>query len=192
MATINITEEATYDSGVKEIQVGEPVGGGPTAPANLQAKNLANRTKYLKQEQDSLKTKVGTLESKVGDKTLADALMKAQNLSDVPDKAAARQNLGVPATEHSHSAYLSKSSNLSDIDNVTTARNNIGALAAAEKGAANGVATLDANGKLLESQMSDPTWEQIPTANVTRTTGTSISIPGDIRAAYPKGKRLRL
>lgn len=53
------------------------------------------------------------------------ALLKAQNLADVPDKAAARSNLGIATTEFYDGRYLVKGSNLADVPNKASARQNI-------------------------------------------------------------------
>lgn len=50
------------------------------------------------------------------------ALLKVNNLSDVPDKAQARINLGIATTEFYDTRYLQRSSNLSDVPNKSTAR----------------------------------------------------------------------
>jgi len=54
------------------------------------------------------------------------ALLKVNNLSDVPDKAQARVNLGIATTEFYDDRYLLKSVNLADVPNKATARNNLG------------------------------------------------------------------
>ena len=54
------------------------------------------------------------------------SLLKVNNLSDVPDKAQARINLGIATTEFYDGRYLLRSSNLSDVPNKATARNNLG------------------------------------------------------------------
>lgn len=55
-----------------------------------------------------------------------EALLKSQNLADVPDKAAARNNLGIATTEFYDGRYLVKSGNLADVPNKASARNNLG------------------------------------------------------------------
>lgn len=54
------------------------------------------------------------------------SLLKAQNLADVPDKAAARDNLGISTTTDYDLRYLQKSLNFADVPNKATARNNMG------------------------------------------------------------------
>jgi hypothetical protein len=44
----NITESATYENTIYEIATTDPVGGGPNGVVNVQAKQLANRTQWLK------------------------------------------------------------------------------------------------------------------------------------------------
>jgi hypothetical protein len=44
-----ISESAVWEDSVLQIEVGDPVGGGPSAVVNLQAQDLANRTKWLKE-----------------------------------------------------------------------------------------------------------------------------------------------
>ena len=48
----NITESPVWEDNVLQIEVGDSVGGGPLAVANLQAQDLANRTQYLKAKAD--------------------------------------------------------------------------------------------------------------------------------------------
>lgn len=55
-----ISEEALYRENVIEIQDGEPVDGGSDGPVNIQAKNLADRTAYLKIQADALRANIGT------------------------------------------------------------------------------------------------------------------------------------
>ena len=44
----NITESPIWEDNVLQIEVGDSIGGGPQAVTNLQAQDLANRTKFLK------------------------------------------------------------------------------------------------------------------------------------------------
>lgn len=54
------------------------------------------------------------------------ALMKSQNLADVPNKVLARQNLGILNTADYDLRYLVKANNLADIPNKSSARGNLG------------------------------------------------------------------
>lgn len=49
-----ISESAVWEDSVLQIEVGDSVGGGAGAVANLQAQDLANRTKFLKSKVDLL------------------------------------------------------------------------------------------------------------------------------------------
>lgn len=49
----NVTETATWETGVYQIETTDWVEGGATGTANVQAKQLANRTTYIKQRIDS-------------------------------------------------------------------------------------------------------------------------------------------
>ncbi|WP_072670551.1 hypothetical protein [Vibrio injensis] len=46
----NLQEQATWESGVYQIETTDPVVGGPDGVSNVQAKQLGNRTAYLKQK----------------------------------------------------------------------------------------------------------------------------------------------
>jgi len=46
----NITEIAQWEAAIREIATTDPVVGGATGPANVQAQQLANRTVYLKNQ----------------------------------------------------------------------------------------------------------------------------------------------
>ena len=52
----NLTETNTWESGVYQLEKTDPVVAGLDGIANRQAQQLANRTNYLKTEQDKLKT----------------------------------------------------------------------------------------------------------------------------------------
>ena len=62
---------------------------------------------------------------RVAFETGGSALLRAQNLADVPNKAAARQNLGISTTADYDARYLIKSQNLADVPNKASARGNI-------------------------------------------------------------------
>lgn len=50
----NLTETATYDAGVYQLEIVDPVVGGAAGISNTPLKNLANRTMYLKSRMDLL------------------------------------------------------------------------------------------------------------------------------------------
>lgn len=50
----NVTEASTYESGIYQIETTDPVLGGANGIANVQAKQLASRTKYLKERADQV------------------------------------------------------------------------------------------------------------------------------------------
>lgn len=50
----NVAEVVQYDSGIYQIETTDPVVGGQSGIANVQAKQLANRTAYLKQFADEV------------------------------------------------------------------------------------------------------------------------------------------
>lgn len=58
-----LTETSTWDVGVYELEVGDPVAGGPSGVSNAPLKNLANRTKYLKDAVDSNASSISSLQT---------------------------------------------------------------------------------------------------------------------------------
>lgn len=52
----NLPESSTFDAGVYQIETSDPVIGGPSGVSNAPMKNLANRTKYLKDHVDALES----------------------------------------------------------------------------------------------------------------------------------------
>jgi len=50
----NVTETATFDAGVYQLETTDPVVGGASGVSNTPHKNLANRTTYLKAHVDAL------------------------------------------------------------------------------------------------------------------------------------------
>ena len=51
-----LPEENTYEAGIYQLELTDKVMGGANGISNLQGKQLANRTKYLKSETDKLET----------------------------------------------------------------------------------------------------------------------------------------
>ena len=56
----NLPENSTFDTGVYQLETTDPVLGGADGVSNQQAKQLANRTRWLKDQVDSLNLLKGT------------------------------------------------------------------------------------------------------------------------------------
>lgn len=59
----NLSESATWEAGIYQIETTDPVIGGASGISNTQGKQLANRTAYLKQHVDTLETNVTELQT---------------------------------------------------------------------------------------------------------------------------------
>lgn len=59
----NLPETPQFDEGIYQIETVDPVVGGPNGVSNEPARGLANRTRYLKNEVDALKTQKAPLAS---------------------------------------------------------------------------------------------------------------------------------
>ena len=56
----NVTETPSYESGIYRIETTDPIIGGENGISNIQAKQLANRTGYLKQRADQVDAAKGS------------------------------------------------------------------------------------------------------------------------------------
>lgn len=63
----NIKEEKTWEEGIYQLEVTDPVVGGIDGISNKQAKQLANRTGYLKERIENDKNSVDTALAKKRD-----------------------------------------------------------------------------------------------------------------------------
>lgn len=59
----SLPESSTFDAGVYQLETTDPVIGGPSGVSNTPLKNLANRTKYLKDHVDALESSRAPLAS---------------------------------------------------------------------------------------------------------------------------------
>lgn len=66
----NVQESQSWETGVYQLETTDPILGGPNGTSNIQAKQLANRTSYLKQRADQVdaaKSTHPTLASRLDD-----------------------------------------------------------------------------------------------------------------------------
>ena len=69
-------EEPQWESGIYQLEITDPIQGGPDGIANLQAKQLANRTKFLKAEVERVDAEIGTLDTDLSNaKTVLDNIV---------------------------------------------------------------------------------------------------------------------
>ncbi|MDH3001468.1 hypothetical protein A1D23_13065 [Chelonobacter oris] len=96
----NIKEAATWSSGVYQIEPNDNVIGGENGIANRQAKELANRTAYLKQEQDKLKTATAAAST-----TKSGTTMLSSSVTSSGETKAATEKAAKTAMDRANAAY---------------------------------------------------------------------------------------
>ncbi|WP_279451138.1 phage tail protein [Aeromonas hydrophila] len=157
----NLQEVVSWDLGVYQLETSDPVLGGPGGTSNKQAQALANRTTYLKQHVDDIEAGV-TAAGK------ANKLTTARNVAiagDVTGQASfdgsanititvTYKNSGVVAGTY-RSVSVDAKGNITAGSNPTTLAGYgiTDAVPSSQKGAVNGVATLDGGGKVPVSQL---------------------------------------
>lgn len=157
----NLQEVVSWDAGVYQLETSDPVLGGPGGNSNKQAQALANRTAYLKKHVDDLEG--GTTAAGKANK-----LTTARNIALAGDVAgqtsfdgsgnititATYKNSGVVAGTY-RSVTVDAKGNVTAGSNPTTLSGYgiTDAVPSSQKGAANGVATLDSGGKVPIAQI---------------------------------------
>ncbi len=157
----NLQEVVSWEAGIYQLETGDPVLGGPGGVSNKQGQALANRTAYLKKHVDDIEggnTAAGK----------ADKLSTARNIAlagDVTGQAAfdgsgnititaTYKNSGVVAGTY-RSVTVDAKGNITAGSNPTTLAGYgiTDAVPNSQKGAVNGVATLDGSGKVPVNQI---------------------------------------
>ncbi|WP_429111320.1 gp53-like domain-containing protein [Aeromonas rivipollensis] len=157
----NLQEVVSWDAGVYQLETSDPVLGGPGGTSNKQAQALANRTAYLKKHMDDLEggtTAAGKANKLTTARTIAvagDVTGQASfdgsgNISII----ATYKNSGVVAGTY-RSVTVDAKGNVTAGSNPTTLSGYgiTDAVPSSQKGAANGVATLDSGGKVPVAQI---------------------------------------
>jgi microcystin-dependent protein len=73
----NLTETSTWEAGIYQIETTDPVLGGSSGIANQQGKQLANRTKYLKDQVDAIIAGTALGAGSIGASKLAKGVLKS-------------------------------------------------------------------------------------------------------------------
>lgn len=157
----NLQEVVSWDAGVYQLETSDPVLGGPGGTSNKQAQALANRTAYLKRHMDDLEGGT-TAAGKANKLTTARTIAVA---GDVTGQASfdGSGNISITAT-YKNSGVVAGTYRSVTVDakgNVTAGSNPTtlsgygitDAVPSSQKGAANGVATLDSGGKVPVAQI---------------------------------------
>lgn len=157
----NLQEVVSWDAGVYQLETSDPVLGGPGGTSNKQAQALANRTAYLKKHMDDLEGGT-TAAGKANKLTTARIIAVA---GDVTGQASfdGSGNIAITAT-YKNSGVVAGTYRSVTVDakgNVTAGSNPTtlsgygitDAVPSSQKGAANGVATLDSGGKVPVAQI---------------------------------------
>ena len=84
----NLKESATWESGIYQLETTDPVVGGEDGIDNKQAKQLANRTTYLRQKVESLQTSLQESQNTINSKLDASAKAADSDKLDGLDSSA--------------------------------------------------------------------------------------------------------
>lgn len=91
----NLKETQTWESGIYQIEKTDPVVGGEDGISNKQAKQLANRTAYLKQQVEAKANKTD-LTTGLNGKANSSHTHTMANITDLPAAMNAKANLASP------------------------------------------------------------------------------------------------
>jgi len=86
----NLQESSTWEDGIYQLETTDPVVGGPNGVSNTQAKQLANRTKYLKGQQEATAAELANLSQGIDDQAqnaIIAAIEQALSLGGVNAKS---------------------------------------------------------------------------------------------------------
>ena len=125
----NLSEESNWENGIYQLEIDDPLQGGADGIDNVQAKQLANRTRYLKEKIESTQAKVAPVEA-LEKSAHAYAIGEQFMYNDILYTASAEIAVGdtiTPGTNCSASDELVKQlanhkSNISNPHNTTAAQ----------------------------------------------------------------------
>lgn len=121
---MNLPEESVYEEGIYQLELTDKVQGGPNGISNLQGKQLANRTKFLKDETERLEE----------EKVAVDSIGEANGVASLDE------NGRVPASQLPESA-LEYKGNWNASTNTPHLEDGVGTLGDLYKVSADGTVT---------------------------------------------------
>ncbi len=112
----NLPESSKWEEGIYQLEVTDPVMGGPEGVDNKPIKQLANRTKYLKEKVEKAKKSADSKVSKSGDTITGDLkIQKGNGYSRIYLGASAEDDLilsSVPPGRDDMGAFIGKDNTL--------------------------------------------------------------------------------
>ncbi len=114
-----ITEQNTWTGGVRQIDISDPIKGGPNGPVNLQAGDVANRTQFLKSQLAAVPDTIDSINGEVVPSTLADKLNYLSDTKAQIAQSITAKGVSVPqgASFRQYVNYLSTFSSM-NVSNV--------------------------------------------------------------------------
>jgi len=127
----NLTEKDQWEDGIYQLETSDPVLGGPDGVSNKPAKQLANRTLWLKKQQEKANE---ALKAHERSRNHPDGTTTAKGfvqLSDNPNLDSSQLAATPKAVKAVNDASAKKAANLADLTDKPRARDNLGLKSAA-------------------------------------------------------------
>jgi hypothetical protein len=88
--------EPTWTTGIRRIDVGDPVKGGDNGPQNLQAVDIGDRTEWLKEQLETIAPVIDTINGEEVQTSLADKLEYLDETKELIGEAIEEQGIEIP------------------------------------------------------------------------------------------------
>lgn len=127
----NLTEKDQWEDGIYQLETSDPVLGGPDGVSNKPAKQLANRTLWLKKQQEKANEALKAHERSRNHPDGTTAAKGFVQLSDNPNLDSSTLAATPKAVKAVNDAAAHKAANLADLTDKSKARQNLGLKSAA-------------------------------------------------------------